>query len=419
MDLLQEYSELKKTIDYHMDRYYNQDEPEISDYEYDKLMIRLKEIEKEHPEWVTSDSPSQKIGGTVKREAGVKVTHNVPMLSIEDVFSEDAVCAWIDRVHAMHPDCTFSVETKIDGLSMSLRYVKEADGKLHLQLAETRGDGLIGEDVTANARVVGDVLQVIDLPYDSLELRGEVYMSHEDFEKYNEEQERLEKKTAANPRNLAAGTLRQLDTSITKKRGLKMFIFNVQDGPDEIMESHGRGMDILKAAGVPVVYHKICKTKEEVVRAIDEIGRMREELPYDIDGAVVKIDHIAFRQEFPASNDTTKLEKSIIAMFGKEEEVRGKISKLRDAIVVFVDLIKAELGKNEQRSKFLVDAVKQMRQENDVSSKALQDKLEVMNNSPQKKLVTHRFEPTSKYVLLFIGGLVLSLVISIWGNLNQ
>ena len=148
------------------------------------------------------------------------------MLSIEDVFSEDAVCAWIDKVHAIHPDCTFSVETKIDGLSMSLRYVKEADGKLHLQLAETRGDGLIGEDVTANARVVGDVLQVIDLPYDSLELRGEVYMSHEDFEKYNEEQERLEKKTAANPRNLAAGTLRQLDTSITKKRGLKMFIFS-------------------------------------------------------------------------------------------------------------------------------------------------------------------------------------------------
>lgn len=126
MDLLQEYSELKKTIDYHMDRYYNQDEPEISDYEYDKLMIRLKEIEKEHPEWVTSDSPSQKIGGTVKREAGVKVTHNVPMLSIEDVFSEDAVCAWIDKVHAMHPDCTFSVETKIDGFKHELKICKRS-----------------------------------------------------------------------------------------------------------------------------------------------------------------------------------------------------------------------------------------------------------------------------------------------------
>ena len=156
---------------------------------------------------------------------------------------------------------------------------------------------------------------------------------------------------------------------------------------------------------------------------------MKEELLEAIYGTVErleqKVDELsastknAGAETVPASNDTTKLEKSIIAMFGKEEEVRGKISKLRDAIVVFVDLIKAELGKNEQRNKFLVDAVKQMRQENDVSSKALQDKLEVMNNSPQKKLVTHRFEPTSKYVLLFIGSLALSLVISIWGNLTQ
>lgn len=156
---------------------------------------------------------------------------------------------------------------------------------------------------------------------------------------------------------------------------------------------------------------------------------MKEELLEAIYGTVErleqKVDELSASPKYagaetvPASNDTTKLEKSIIAMFGKEEEVRGKISKLRDAIVVFVDLIKAELGKNEQRSKLLVDAVKLMRQENDVSSKALQDKLEVMNNSPQKKLVTHRFEPTSKYVLLFIGGLALSLVISIWGNLTQ
>ena len=156
---------------------------------------------------------------------------------------------------------------------------------------------------------------------------------------------------------------------------------------------------------------------------------MKEELLEAIYGTVErleqKVDELSASPKYagaetvPASNDTTKLEKSIIAMFGKEEEVRGKISKLRDAIVVFVDLIKAELGKNEQRSKLLVDAVKQMRQENDVSSKVLQDKLEVMNNSPQKKIVTHRFEPTSKYVLLFIGGLFLSLVISIWGNLNQ
>ena len=157
--------------------------------------------------------------------------------------------------------------------------------------------------------------------------------------------------------------------------------------------------------------------------------KMKEELLEAIYGTVErleqKVDELSASpknteaETVPASNDITKLDKSINAMFIKEEEVRGKISKLRDAIVVFADLIKVELGKNEQRSKFLVDAVKQMRQGNDVFSKALQDKLEVMNKSPQKKVVTHRFEPTSKNVLLFIGGLVLSLVISIWGNLTQ
>ena len=157
--------------------------------------------------------------------------------------------------------------------------------------------------------------------------------------------------------------------------------------------------------------------------------KMKEEMLEAIYGTVErleqKVDELsaspknAGTETVPASTDITKLEKSIIAMFGKEEEVIGKLSKLRDAIVVFADLIKIEHGKNEQRSRFLVDAVKQMRQENDVSSKVLQDKLEVMNNSPQKKIVTHRFEPTSKYVLLFIGGLALSLVISIWGNLTQ
>ncbi|MEE1360060.1 MAG: hypothetical protein U0K50_09605, partial [Segatella copri] len=156
---------------------------------------------------------------------------------------------------------------------------------------------------------------------------------------------------------------------------------------------------------------------------------MKEEMLEAIYGTVErleqKVDELsaspknAGTETVPASTDITKLEKSIIAMFGKEEEVIGKLSKLKDAIVVFADLIKIEHGKNEQRSRFLVDAVKQMRQENDVSSKALQDKLEVMNNSPQKKVVTHRFEPTSKNILLFIGGLFLSLVISIWGNLNQ
>ena len=155
--------------------------------------------------------------------------------------------------------------------------------------------------------------------------------------------------------------------------------------------------------------------KEEMLEAI--YGTV-ERLEQKVDELSVSTKN-AGAENVPASNDITKLDKSINAMFIKEEEVRGKISKLRDAIVVFADLIKVELGKNEQRSKFLVDAVKQITQGNDVSSKALQDKLEVMNKSPQKKVVTHRFEPTSKNVLLFTGGLALSLVLSIWGNLTQ
>ena len=298
----QEYLSLKDTINVHMDAYYNQDAPTISDYEYDQLMQQLKAAEREHPEWITPDSPSQKIGGVAKRTAGVKVTHRVPMLSIEDVFNKQDVTAWVEKVHALHPGCAFSVETKIDGLSMTLRYERREDGKLHLVLAETRGDGLIGEDVTANALVIPDVKQVLDAPWEMLEIRGEVYMSHEDFERFNTVQEENGKKTAANPRNLAAGTLRQLDPGITKERGLRMFIFNVQQGAEELTRSHIGGMEKLSALGVPVTWHKRCGTAEEIIAAIDEIAEMRSSLSYDIDGAVVKIDETALRNDFPAGS---------------------------------------------------------------------------------------------------------------------
>lgn len=298
----QEYLSLKDEIDYHMDRYYNQDDSEISDYDYDQLMIKLKNAEKEHPEWITSDSPSQKIGGVAKREAGVKVTHDVPMLSIEDVFTKEDVVSWVEKVKEVHSDVTFSVEAKIDGLSMTLRYQKDNSGNLKLVLAETRGDGLVGEDVTANAMVISDVNKYLDLPYDSLQLRGEVYMSHDDFERYNHEQEKAGKKLAANPRNLAAGTLRQLDSSITKERGLKMFVFNVQQGPDELTMSHCKGLDILSEHNIPVVFHRNCISAEEVIGTIDEIGEMRESFEFDIDGAVVKIDQVNYRDDFSTSS---------------------------------------------------------------------------------------------------------------------
>ena len=298
----EEYIKLCETIDYHMDRYYNQDDPEISDYEYDQLMIKLKKVEKENPDWVTPDSPTQKIGGTAKREAGVKVTHDVPMLSIEDVFSKEDVVAWVDKVKSVHPDCIFSVETKIDGLSMTLRYERNKYGFLNLTLAETRGDGLVGEDVTKNALEISDVKKILKLPYESLQLRGEVYMAHSEFEKFNAEQEQAGKKIAANPRNLAAGTLRQLDSSVTKERGLKMFVFNIQNGPEELMGSHSYGMDFLLNNGVKTVYHKKCSTSDEIIKTIDEIAEMRNELEYDIDGAVIKIDQINYRNDFPAGS---------------------------------------------------------------------------------------------------------------------
>ncbi len=301
-ELKQEYDALVKTIKHHMDLYYNQDSPEISDYEYDQLMQRLKAIEKDNPSFITKDSPSQIIGGTAKREAGVKIIHNVPMLSIEDVFNKEDVRAFVEKVHAVHPGALFSVEQKIDGLSLSLRYNRQEDGMMHLTMAETRGDGLIGEDVTANALVIPDIMQVLNLPYEYLELRGEVYMSHEDFERFNDEQEKLGKKIAANPRNLAAGTLRQLDPEVTRNRGLKMFVFNIQDGPSELRESHCKGLDALENAGIKTVFHKQCKDADEIIDAIDDIGSMRDNLEFDLDGAVIKVDNLAWRDDFPAGS---------------------------------------------------------------------------------------------------------------------
>ena len=299
---LDEYNELKKTITHHMDLYYNRNEPEITDYEYDRLMQKLKAAEAEHPEWVAPDSPSQIIGGTAKREAGVKIVHNVPMLSIEDVFHYEDVTEWVNKVLAVHPDAQFSVEQKIDGLSMTLRYRKSGADTMRLETAETRGDGFTGEDVTANAMVIPSVRKTISASYDYLELRGEVYMTHQDFERFNEKQEKNGKKPAANPRNLAAGTLRQLDPSITRQRGLRMFVFNVQDGPAELMERHDRALDWLSGRKIATVSHTLCSSPEEVLQAITRIGEQRDGLPYDIDGAVVKIDQTAYRADFPAGS---------------------------------------------------------------------------------------------------------------------
>ena len=319
MDDLSRYKELKATILYHNDRYYNQDNPEITDYEYDMMMQELKGLEQKHPEYITSDSPTQKVGGSAKREAGVLVRHNVPMLSLQDVFSKEDVDAFVADMQEQLVDPTFVVEYKIDGLSMALRYV---NGKL--DVAVTRGDGVLqGEDVTVNAKVIKDVKNILKEPIEYLEVRGEVYMTNEAFDKVNEIQEIKGKKLFANPRNCAAGTLRQLDSSISKERNLSMFVFNIQDAKGREFTSHSEGYEYLKRQGIKIIEdYKICKTAKEVWEAIEAIGENRDKLGYDIDGAVVKIDSFADRQKLGA---TAKVPRWAVAYKYPPEEKETKL----------------------------------------------------------------------------------------------
>lgn len=319
MDDLKRYEELVKTIEYHNDRYYNQDDPEISDYEYDMMMKELKKIEKDHPEYVTPNSPTQHVGGSAKREAGVLVRHRVPMLSLQDVFSKEEVQEFVESMQETLVDPVFIVEYKIDGLSMALRY-ENGD----LTTAITRGDGIIqGEDVTVNARVIKDVKNKLKEPIEYLEVRGEVYMTNEAFDKVNEIQELNNKKTFANPRNCAAGTLRQLDSRITKQRNLSMFIFNIQDIRGKEITTHSQGYEYLKKQGMKVIdNYQICHSFEEVWKAIEMIGESRDQLGYDIDGAVVKIDSYEQRQQL---GQTAKVPRWAVAYKYPPEEKETKL----------------------------------------------------------------------------------------------
>ncbi|MGN1174399.1 MAG: NAD-dependent DNA ligase LigA [Roseburia sp.] len=319
MEAKERIEALKKTIEYHNNRYYNMDAPEISDYEYDMMMQELKTLEKEHPELTTEDSPTKHVGGTAKREAGVLVRHNVPMLSLQDVFSKEDIYRFVEEMKEQLEDPEFVVEYKIDGLSMALRYEEGV-----LKLAETRGDGInFGEDVTENAKVIRDVKKKLKDPLPYLEIRGEVYMKEKDFEAVNERQELLGKKRFANPRNCAAGTLRQLDSAITKERNLSMFIFNVQDVKGMEFETHTQGYEFLKKQGIKVIDdYKVCKTADEVWDAICAIGDNRGNLSYDIDGAVVKLNRISDREKLGA---TSKVPRWAVAYKYPPEEKETKV----------------------------------------------------------------------------------------------
>ena len=301
MDISQvkaELSQLRKEIRRHNKKYYELDAPEITDYEYDKLMMRLKELEAAYPEFITPTSPTQTVGGTARREAGKLVAHDVPMLSLQDVFSREDVENFINDATEKLASPEFIVEEKIDGLSLALRY---ENGKL--TQAITRGDGTQGEDVTENALVIADVVQqLVDTPK-YFEIRGEVYMTRKNFLATNERQEKLGLKIFANPRNCAAGTLRQLDSRIVRERKLSMFVFNLQKIAGVEIQSHVEAYNFMARNGIKIIHaYKVCRTFEEVWQAIEEIGRRREKLDYDIDGAVVKVNDFAQRETLGATS---------------------------------------------------------------------------------------------------------------------
>ena len=318
-DIKQKIEDLRQKILYHNDLYYNQDNPEISDYEYDMMMQELKRLETDHPEFITADSPTQKVGGTAKRQAGVLVKHDVPMLSLQDVFSRGEVDTFVENMQDELDSPEFVVEEKIDGLSLALRY---RDGVL--ERAITRGDGVVqGEDVTANALQIKDVKKKLKdkLPY--FEVRGEVYMTRQAFALVNEKQELLGKRLFANPRNCAAGTLRQLDSKITKERGLSMFIFNLQKAEGKEFVSHTQAYEFMHRQGMKIIHsYKVCKTKDEVWQAIEEIGARRGVLPYDIDGAVVKVNDFAQRETVGA---TSKVPRWAVAYKYPPEEKETRV----------------------------------------------------------------------------------------------
>ena len=287
--------ELRKETEYYAQKYYDEDKPEISDFEYDMLMLELRNLEKEYPEFKSKESLTEKVGGKAK-EGFKKVEHKIPLLSMQDIFNLDEIKEYVDKIQNQAKEdkienSNFVVETKIDGLTASLEY---KDG-IFVRGA-TRGNGLIGEDVTENLKTIKNIPQQLSEKID-ITVRGEVFISKKDFEKMNQEREENEEELFANARNAAAGSLRQLDSNITKTRPLDIYVYNVQEISGKKFDSHYEELIYLQKLGFNVNPVKIyCKTTNEVIDAINEIGKKREELTFGIDGAVIKVDDLNFRE---------------------------------------------------------------------------------------------------------------------------
>lgn len=300
MNVEERINHLRKLISYHSKRYYENDAPEISDFEYDKMFEELKTLELENPQFYSETSPTQRVGG-MALDKFEKVKHEVKMASLTDVFDFESLRAFIRKVKAeVGEDTTFSVEPKIDGLSVSLKYENGI-----LKVGATRGNGDVGEDVTANVKTIRNVPLELNEKA-SITARGEVYMPHKSFEKLNREKEMLGQALWANPRNAAAGSLRCLDSKETAKRGLDIFVFNYQTG--ELDEpTHKDIIEKMASLGfktIPLLY--VGESEDEIVNAVVNLGKAREGLDYDIDGTVIKVNSLEKRKELGEGTSTPK-----------------------------------------------------------------------------------------------------------------
>ena len=289
--------ELRRVIEYNNRLYYDQDAPELEDFEYDALNRELKELEAQFPQLITPDSPTQHVGGTPSGKFA-KVTHAVKMESLQDAFSYEELRDFDRRVRGEGISPRYVVEVKIDGLSVSLEYENGAFVR-----GSTRGDGIVGEDVTKNLATIKDIPKKLLNAPEFLEVRGEVYMPHAAFEQLVEEQELNDKQPFKNPRNAAAGSLRQKDSKITASRGLSIFVFNIQQIRGKELHSHQESLDYVKQLGFVVSprYHSFDNI-DDAIAEIEAIGQMRGTLPFDIDGAVIKVDDFAQRGMLGSTN---------------------------------------------------------------------------------------------------------------------
>ena len=276
-------------------RYYVLDDPTMADYEYDKLLRELETLESAHPELVTPDSPTQRVGGQAVSQFE-KVTHAVPLMSLQDVFSMEELNEFLNKILSEQADATFSVEPKIDGLSVALEY----ENGVFVRGA-TRGDGVVGENVTENLKTIRSIPMRLEGAPDRLIVRGEVFMPKKSFEKLNARQEALGKPLFANPRNAAAGSLRQLDPKIAGQRGLDIYVFNVQLAEGVTFTSHCESLEYLKQLRFKVIPYQKLSTVEEIDRQVEAINENRGELICDIDGAVIKLDNLAQRENLGAT----------------------------------------------------------------------------------------------------------------------